>query len=195
MRGLEQIPWLYDACCTVCECLGLRRWRRWLVADAAGAILDIGCGTGRNLPLYAAGARVVGVDVSAASLARARRRRPDVPLVQADAEALPFRAATFDTVVSALVFCSVPDAARGLAEVRRVLRPDGALRMLGHVRAAGGWKARAQDRWQPLWTRLTGGCHWNRDTEATVARAGFSIDITGRRARGDMRCFVARVRR
>src|SRR5687767_11287147 len=134
MRGVEQVPWLYDACCALCERLGLGRWRRWLVAGAAGSVLDIGCGTGRNLPLYDAGTRVVGIDVSAEALARARRRRPDVPLVQGDAEALPFRAGTFDTVVSALVFCSVPDAARGLSEVRRVLRPGGSLRILEHVR-------------------------------------------------------------
>ena len=192
MRGVEQIPWLYDACCALCERLGLGRWRRWLVAGAAGSVLDIGCGTGRNLPLYDASARVVGIDVSAAALARARRRRPGVSLVQGDAEALPFRAGTFDTVVSALVFCSVPDAARGLSEVKRVLRPGGTLRMLEHVRATRGWKARVQDRWQPLWTRITGGCHWNRDTEATVTRAGFDIDGEQRRARGDMRRFVAR---
>jgi len=195
MRGVEQIPWLYDACCAVCERLGLGRWRRWLVDGAAGAVVDVGCGTGRNLPLYRPGVRLVGVDVSAEALARARRRRPDVPLVQADAQALPFRAAAFDTVVSGLVFCSVPDAARGLAEVKRVLRPDGTLRMLEHVRATGGLKARVQDRWQPLWTRITGGCHWNRDTESTVARAGFEIDTGERRARGDMRRFVARPRR
>jgi ubiquinone/menaquinone biosynthesis C-methylase UbiE len=195
MRGVEQIPWLYDACCALCERLGLARWRRWLVDGAAGSILDIGCGTGRNLPLYGAGARVVGIDVSAAALARARRRRPELPLVQGDAEALPFRRGTFDTVVSALVFCSVPDAPRGLSEVRRVLRPGGALRMLEHVRATRGWKARVQDRWQPVWTRITGGCHWNRDTEGAVTRAGFAIDAGHRRARGDMRRFVARAPR
>jgi ubiquinone/menaquinone biosynthesis C-methylase UbiE len=192
MRGVEQIPWLYDACCALCERLGLGRWRRWLVDGASGSVLDIGCGTGRNLPLYRPGVRVVGIDVSADALARARRRRPDVPLVRGDAHALPFRAQSFDTVVSALVFCSVPDAARGLGEVRRVLRPHGTLRMLEHVRATRGLKARVQDRWQPLWTRITGGCHWNRDTEATVARAGFGIDADERRARGDMRRFVAR---
>ena len=195
MRGVEQIPWLYDACCALCERLGLGRWRRWLVDGASGSVLDIGCGTGRNLPLYRSGVRVVGIDVSADALARARRRRPDVPLVQGDAHALPFRPESFDTVVSALVFCSVPDAARGLGEVRRVLRPHGTLRMLEHVRATRGLKARVQDRWQPLWTRITGGCHWNRDTEATVARAGFGIDADERRARGDMRRFVARPRR
>jgi ubiquinone/menaquinone biosynthesis C-methylase UbiE len=194
MRGVEQIPWLYDACCALYERLGLARWRTWLVDGAAGAVLDVGCGTGRNLPLYRRGVRVVGIDVSAEALARARRRRPDVPLVRGDAQALPFRAAAFDTVVSGLVFCSVPDAARGLAEVKRVLRGDGTLRMLEHVRAAGGLKARVQDRWQPLWTRITGGCHWNRDTEATVTSAGFRIDADQRRARGDMRRFVARPR-
>ncbi len=195
MRGIEQIPWLYDLCCALCERLGLGRWRRWLVDGAAGSILDVGCGTGRNLPLYRPGARVVGVDVSAAALARARQRRPEVALVQADAEALPFRTATFDTVVSALVFCSVPDVARGLVEVKRVLRPGGTLRMLEHVRSTRALKARLQDRWQPLWTRVTGGCHWNRDTEAAVSRAGFSIDADERRARGDMRRFVARAGR
>jgi ubiquinone/menaquinone biosynthesis C-methylase UbiE len=194
MRGVEQIPWLYDACCALCESLGLGRWRRWLVGGAAGSVLDVGCGTGRNLPLYHPGVRVVGVDVSAEALARAHRRRPEVPLVQGDAQALPFRTGAFDTVVSGLVFCSVPDAVRGLLEVKRVLRTGGTLRMLEHVRATSGLKARVQDRWQPLWTRITGGCHWNRDTEATVTNAGFSIDDAERRARGDMRRFVARPR-
>ncbi len=191
MRGVEQIPWLYDACCALHERFGLGRWRRWLVDGAEGAILDVGCGTGRNLPLYRPGVRVIGLEPSADTLARARRRAPGALLVQGDAEALPFRTGAFDTVVSGLVFCSVPDAARGLAEVKRVLKPDGALRMLEHVRATRGWKARVQDRWQPLWTRITGGCHWNRDTESAVERAGFRIAPEGRRARGDMRRFVA----
>jgi ubiquinone/menaquinone biosynthesis C-methylase UbiE len=192
MRGIEQIPWLYDACCALVERFGLGRWRRWLVGGAVGRVLDVGCGTGRNLPLFDRGARVIGLDPTRDSLLAARRRAPDVPLVQGDAQALPFRAGAFDTVVSGLVFCSVPDPARGLAEVKRVLRPGGTLRMLEHVRATGGLKARVQDRWQPLWTRLTGGCHWNRDTERTVGAAGFHIDATTRRARGDMRRFVAR---
>lgn len=192
MRGVEQIPWLYDACCTVMERFGLGRWRRWLVAGAQGRTLDVGCGTGRNLPLFDAQRRVVGLDPTRESLLTARRRAPRVPLVQGDAQALPFRDGVFDTVVSSLVFCSVPDPARGLAEVKRVLAPGGTLRMLEHVRATGRLKARFQDRWQPLWTRLTGGCHPNRETERTVEAAGFRIDVSTRQAKGDMRRFVAR---
>ena len=81
MRGLEQIPWLYDALCSVYERTGLARWRRWLVDGARGRALDVGCGTGRNLPLYGAAVRVVGLDPAWDSLRRARRRAPRVPLV------------------------------------------------------------------------------------------------------------------
>lgn len=192
MRGLEQIPWLYDAMCWAYERLGLAPWREWLVAGAGGLTLDVGCGTGRNLPRYAAGIRVVALDPAWDSLQRARRRAPYVPLVQASVEALPFSDGTFDTVVSGLVFCSVGDPRRGLAEVKRVLRPDGRLRMLEHVRSPRPWKARFQDRVQPVWTRLSGGCHPNRDTERAVEASGFAIEEEGRRAKADMRRFSAR---
>ena len=192
MRGIEQIPWIYDPLCALYEQLGLGRWRRWLVAGARGRTLDLGCGTGRNLPLIPPGVAVVGLDPSRDALRRARRRAPAVALVQGSAEALPFRDGTFDTVLSGLVFCSVPDARRGLGEVARVLGPGGTLRMLEHVRATTPWKARLQDVLQPAWTRLTGGCHPNRDTERAVEAAGFVIEAEGRRARGDLRRFAAR---
>jgi SAM-dependent methyltransferase len=112
-----------------------------------------------------------------------------VPLVRARAEALPFHDGAFDTVVNGLVFCSVSDPPRGLAEVRRVLRPGGVLRMLEHVRASGRVAAWLQDRTQPVWTWFTGGCHPNRDTEAAVAAAGFVVDPASYRAQGDMRRF------
>ncbi len=192
MRGLEQIPWLYDATCWGYERLGLGRWREWLVAGARGRTLDVGCGTGRNLPLYAAGVRIVALEPHWDVLQRARRRAPHVSLVQASVEALPFGGGAFDTVVSGLVFCSVADPRRGLAEVKRVLRPDGRLRMLEHVRSPKPWKARFQDRVQPVWTQISGGCHPNRDTERAVEASGFAIEEDGRRAKGDMRRFSAR---
>ena len=192
MRGVEQIPWLYDAVCAVCEATGLARWRSWLVAGARGRVLDVGCGTGRNLPLLPGGTRAVGLEPSWAALQRTRRRTPRVPLVVGSAEALPFRDAAFDTVLSGLVFCSVPDPRRGFLEVRRVLRQDGQLRMLEHVRSTRPWKARLQDLLQPVWTGFTGGCHPNRDTERAVEAGGFEIEGEDRRAKGDMRRFVAR---
>ncbi len=192
MRGLEQIPWLYDACCTVFERLGLAEWRRWLAVRARGRTLEVGCGTGRNLPLYPASVRVVGVDPARDSLLRARRRASAIPLVQAEAEALPFRSAAFDTVVSSLAFCSVVDPARALGEVRRVMRSDGTLVMLEHVRSTRAWKAALQDRLQPLWTRLSGGCHPNRDTERLVGAGGFTIDRDTRTAKADLRRFEAK---
>lgn len=191
MRGLEQIPWLYDGMMALFDALGLGRWRRWLVRDVGGRTLEVGCGTGRNLPLYPAGVQVVGIDPSAEALQRARERAPGIPLVRASAEALPFRDRAFDTVVSGLVFCSVPDPTCGLAEVRRVLEPAGSLRMIEHVRGEG-LEGRWQDFIQPLWTRTTGGCHPNRRTEATVEAAGFRILPEGRRAQGNLRRFNAR---
>jgi len=194
MRGIEHIPWLYDALMAIAEATGLLAWRRWLVADAKGRTLDVGCGTGRNLPLYEGPVRVFGLDPSWPVLLWARRRAPLVPLVCGRAEALPFRDGAFDTVVSGLVFCSVGDPPRALAEIRRVLGPGGRLRMLEHVRARGALAARVQDLLQPAWTRVTGGCRPNRDTEATVQTCGFVIEPDGRRERSDLRRFSARPR-
>ncbi|RMH18129.1 MAG: class I SAM-dependent methyltransferase [Acidobacteria bacterium] len=190
MRGLEQIPWLYDATMALMEPFGLGLWRRRLLATVRGRVLEVGCGTGRNLPSYRG--RPVGIDLHLDLLLRARRRAPEALLVMASVEALPFRDRSFDTVVSSLVFCSVPQPRRGLAEIARVLAPGGTLRMLEHVRLRSRLGGRLQDLIQPLWTRLTGGCHPNRDTEATVRAAGFVVDPKSRRARGTMRLFSAR---
>jgi ubiquinone/menaquinone biosynthesis C-methylase UbiE len=194
MRGVEQIPWLYDLGLALLEATGLARWRRRVVSGATGRALDLGTGTGRNLPLFAAGTRAVGVDPHPHNLARARRRAPSVPLVVARAEALPFKDAAFDTVVCGLVLCSVTDLAAALAEARRVLRPGGALRLLEHVRL-DGVAGRLQDAVQPAWTAFTGGCHPNRETERAVADAGFEVDPASRRARGSLRRLAARAPR
>ena len=193
MRGIEQIPWLYDAFAALSDWRRLRRWRQWLAGGARGRVLDIGCGTGRTLPYYAADVTVIGVDPARDVLKRAALRSPSARLVQARAEALPFRDGAFDTVVSGLVFCSVGNPRRGFAEIRRVLAAAGELRMMEHVRSPVPWRARLEDRIQPLWTRLTGGCHPNRDTEAAVEASGFRIARATRRAEGVMRRFAARV--
>lgn len=192
MRGLEQIPWVYDLGMALLERSWLGRWRAWLVRGVAGRTLDLGTGTGRNLPLYPPGSQAIGVDPHRENLVRARRRAPRTALVLARAEALPFRAGVFDSAVSGLVLCSVTDPVVALAELRRVLRPRGTLRLLEHVRERG-WRGRLQDLVQPAWTAISGGCHPNRDTERSVEEAGFLVVGESRRARGTMRRLEARV--
>ena len=191
MRGVEHMPRLYDAFMEAMEPFGLAAWRRRLTAKARGSTLEVGCGTGRNLPLYRDAARLVATEPDLRLLTVARRRAPGVPLVVARAEALPFAGESFETVVSSLVFCSVDEPRHGLGEIARVLAADGRLRMMEHVRHTHRFLARLQDLAQPSWTWLTGGCRPNRDTEAAVEHAGFSIDASTRRARGAMRLFSA----
>jgi ubiquinone/menaquinone biosynthesis C-methylase UbiE len=193
MRGLEQIPWIYDLGLAVAERFGFIRWRRWLAEGAAGHTLDVGTGTGRNLPWLGAAGPVVAVDPSPHNLRAARARAPGALLVRARAEALPFRDGAFDTVVSGMVFCSVDDPAAGLAEVQRVLKPGATLRMIEHVRSPSPLRGWWQDLVQPAWTWAAGGCRNNRETERAVVEAGFEIDLATHRANGTMRRFVARV--
>jgi ubiquinone/menaquinone biosynthesis C-methylase UbiE len=190
MRGLEQIPWLYDGLMRLAP--RINRWRDDLIEAAEGRVLEVGCGTGLALAGYADRVSLaVGIDPALNSLRRAALRT-GAPCLQASAEHLPFAAASFDTVVSSLVFCSVPDPAAGLAEIRRVLKPDGRLLMLEHVQSESPWVARLLDGMQPTWTCLSGGCHPNRHTERLVVEAGFDIEPGSRRARGVLRRFVAR---
>ncbi len=160
--------------------LGLARLRARTVGPAAGRVLEIGVGTGRNFGLYQKARLVVALDPDLTLLAQAarqaRRERRPVYLVAGRAEALPFRSAAFDTVVATLVFCTVGDPAQGLAEVRRVLAPGGELRLLEHVRAPWPWLAVLQERLTPLWQRLAGGCHLDRETATLVRAAGFTLE-------------------
>jgi len=193
MAGLEQIPWCYDLGLWVAELGGFGRWRRWLPGGAAGRTLDLGTGTGRNLPWLPPGTPAVAVDPWPQNLAAARRRAPGVALVRARAEALPFKDGAFETVLSGMVLCSVDDPAASLSEIQRVLAPGGTLRLLEHVRSAsrlGGWW---QDLVQPAWTWAAGGCRPNRETERTVLAAGFEVEVGSRHASGTWRRLVARV--
>ena len=160
-----------------------RRWmgarRRRLLAGARGAVLEIGGGTGANLAQYRDVDRVTIAEPDPFMRSRIGPKLEDarvpVEVSAVGAEALPFPDGSFDTVVSTLVLCTVPDQAAALEEVRRILRPGGRLLFIEHVRAAGSM-ARWQDRLEPLWRRLFGGCHPNRDTVAAIEEAGFEIE-------------------
>ncbi|HID61893.1 MAG TPA: class I SAM-dependent methyltransferase [Anaerolineae bacterium] len=149
-------------------------------------VLELGVGTGANLPFYPASSHVVAVDASAEMLAVARRRRTRavVELSQTDVHHLAFPEATFDGVVGSFLLCNVTDPPTVLQEVRRVLRPGGRLLLLEHVRGAHPWVARLTDLLDRPWHAWSRSCHLNRETEATVASAGFIITRSERYALG-----------
>ena len=172
------IGWAYDLLGRRAERGPLGELRRALVSELGGEILEIGAGTGANLPHYRRAARVVALEPDPAMASRlpAREAQAVVPveLVAGNVDALPFADGTFDVVVSTFVLCSVADPARALSEIRRVLRPGGRLVVLEHVRG-GGRLARWQERMTPLHRRLAGNCHLARDTAGSLARAGFDV--------------------
>jgi len=152
--------------------------RARLLSEARGEVLEIGGGTGANLPHYRAAERVTVSEpdpfMRKRLLPRLREAPVPVEVSEAGAEALPFADGSFDAVVSTLVLCTVPDQRTALAEIRRVLKPGGRLLFIEHVRGVGK-TARWQDRIEPLWRRLMGGCHPNRDTVSAIEAAGFDV--------------------
>ena len=174
------IGWVYDLLSRSAEKGELGRRRHDLLSGLEGTVLEIGAGTGLNLPHYQQAEKVVAVepDPSMARRLPGRIAEASVPVevVAGSAETLPFPDGAFDTVVITFVLCSVADPAAALAEIRRVLAPRGRLVLLEHVRGDDEL-ARWQNRLTPLHRKLAGNCHLNRDTKRAVAEAGF--DATG----------------
>lgn len=154
------------------------RWRKGLWEGVRGEILEVGVGTGKNMPYYPPRARVTAIDFSPRMLERARRRAlslgVQVDLRLMDAQQLEFPDNRFDTVVATCVFCSVPDAVRGLREIHRVLGPDGQLLLLEHMRSGLPLLGSVMDILNPLAVGLT-GANINRRTLDNVRAAGFRI--------------------
>jgi ubiquinone/menaquinone biosynthesis C-methylase UbiE len=162
--------------------------RHRLAAQAHGEVLEIGIGSGRNLHVYPADAKVHGIDPSAAVLAMARARGRalgrEPALTIGDAGRLPFPDASFDTVVATFVLCSVDDVDATLREARRVLRPGGTVRLLEHARSRHSRLARAQRALAPAWARAAGGCRLDHDVRESVRAAGFRVISERGRAGG-----------
>jgi len=169
---------LYDRMTGPLEQAVLGERRAGLLADLTGEVLDVGAGTGANLPYLRSASRVVAAEPDPAMRRRIAAKLADAPvpaeLTGDAAEALQLPDVSFDAVVFTQVLCTVTNPDRALAEARRVLRPGGRLIVLEHVRGSGSL-ARWQDRLTPLWSRLVPGCHLGRDTAAAVERAGFTI--------------------
>jgi ubiquinone/menaquinone biosynthesis C-methylase UbiE len=156
-------------------------YRQRIVARAEGRVLEIGMGSGLNLPFYGAGvSEIVGLDPSANLLAIARRSVDSsaipVDLLEASAEAIPLGNRSVDTIVMTWTLCSIPEAAAAVAEMRRVLRPSGKLLFVEHGLAPDKAVRWWQDTLSPAWKRLSGGCHLNRPIRAMIEEGGFRID-------------------
>jgi ubiquinone/menaquinone biosynthesis C-methylase UbiE len=175
---------VYDRFCKGMEEAGLSDWRAALLRSLEGHVLEIGAGTGLNLPHYPDHLeRLVLTEPDPHMRGQLERKHGHrlggrVEFVGAPVEALPAEDASFDAVVSTLVLCSVPDPSRALREIHRVLKPGGSYVFLEHV-AADPHEHAARLRWQrriePLWKRVAGNCHLTRETEAHIRGAGFEV--------------------
>jgi ubiquinone/menaquinone biosynthesis C-methylase UbiE len=183
---LKPVVAIYDRAMQGMEDAGLSAWRRDLLAPLAGSVLEIGAGTGSNLPFYPPAVTSLVLsepDRNMRSRLVSATAAPDwkVDVISAPAERLPFPDASFDAVVSALVLCSVGNQATVLAEIRRVLRPNGHFVFIEHVAAKGSPRQLRQQRWiEPVWKRLVGNCHLTRSTEEAIESAGFVFETVER---------------
>jgi ubiquinone/menaquinone biosynthesis C-methylase UbiE len=156
------------------------RLRAAYVPAASGVVLEIGIGSGLNLPFYtAAVTRLYGVDPSAELLAMAREKAATTPfpveLFNQDADRVPLADASVDTVVVTWSLCSIRDPEAALGDMRRVLKPDGTLIFVEHGLSPDAAVRKWQNRLTPIWRRFTGGCHLNRKMDDLVRGAGFDI--------------------
>nr|WP_153458941.1 class I SAM-dependent methyltransferase [Sinorhizobium fredii] len=158
----------------------LHPYRTRVIGAAEGRVLEIGSGSGLNLPFYRPGVReILALEPDPALLAMARRvPHSEMPInfIEASAEAIPLDDNSVDTVVTTWTLCTIPGAATALAEMRRVLRPEGKLLFVEHGLSPDHGVRRWQDNLTPIRRRIGGGCHLNRPIRLMIEGAGFRID-------------------
>ncbi len=176
----QRIAPLYDLLDLPFEHSRYRKIRPLLFAGMSGTILDAGVGTGRNFPFYPPGAKVVGIDLSPAMLARAQRRlgtaTAAVELREMDVTHLDFADRTFDAAAATFLFCVLPDELQvpALREIKRVLKPGGMVRLLEYTRPSGTFRRAVTKLWEP-WVHWAYGASFDRRTEQHIPAAGLQL--------------------
>ena len=173
---------LYEPMLWLGEKAGFWRWRKRQIEQVTGSVMELGAGTGLNLPYYPAGLErlvLVEPDVHKAKLLAAKEPPAGVTpeILRAPGETLPFEDDSFDTVVETLVLCTVADPEATAAEIRRVLKPDGKFLFIEHVRSDRPRLGRFQDRMEGPWKKFADGCHCNRRTVPMLAANGFEVEV------------------
>lgn len=162
----------------IMESLVFRRYRKKLASKSKGRVLEVGIGTGRNLPFYPAACEITGVDISEKMVEEGRIFALNlgiaINLLVMDAENLGFNDNTFDTVLCTLSLCTIPDPIRALSEMKRVCKSEGKILFLEHVRSYNSFLSKVQDWLTPLNVRKI-GCHLNRDTLENTKKAGLKV--------------------
>jgi ubiquinone/menaquinone biosynthesis C-methylase UbiE len=185
----------YDKEMQFFERILFRDSRSWACAQAAGRVLEVAVGTGLNLSAYPGGVTVTGIDLSEAMLDLARTRaaqlRSTATLLQGDAHALPFDAASFDTAVCTFGLCAIPDSKAAIREMHRVLRPGGRLILVDHIESSSR-VARAVQRLLETFTVPLAGEHFLRRPLTDVRAAGFDVEQVQRFGVGLVERLVAR---
>ena len=168
----------YDLVEGVPDLLGVKRFRRRLLAGASGRVLEVAVGTGKNLTYYSRNCRIIALDLSDGMLKVARTRAANlsmhVSFLIGDAVALPFPEHSFDTVVSSLSTCTFPDPEAALKEMTRVCRPQGKVLLLEHGRSNREWLGRWQDRHADQFAKRL-CCHWNREPLELTTDSGLKV--------------------
>lgn len=194
-RRYDRLAFLYDFLETPMEHFWFGSWRARLRDRIVGnQALEVGIGTGKNLPHHPQDIQIIAIDLSLRMLEFARRRasllKAEVRLVQMDVEQLAFPDSTFDCVFATFVFCSVPDPVLGLREIRRVCKPSGRLLLLEHVRPGNRVLGIVFDLLNPLVVRMM-GANINRRTVENLRRAGWQIRVDERLGSGIFRWIEA----
>jgi len=178
-KRYDRFSYLYDFLETIFENRLFNKWRKSIITELEGNILEIGVGTGKNLPFYTNRARVTAIDFSPKMLIRAKKKlkklgKTNIKLIEMDVEDLKFSSNAFDYVITTFVWCSVPNPIKGLKEVKRVLKPGEKAIFLEHVLSKNKLIALWEHIHNPI-TKLLFGFNVNRNTLNNIEKAGFRV--------------------